>query len=191
MRSMHTQNARLAACQQVHDRVFRTCNPHRMNDVALYGEFYGGLAERIKDQLLSLDHPQTFQQRKVAALKCDTRYWECQGKKDHTLWSEHAGRLFLCTRKIGSIPTSSSDAAMTSHTNPGIGWMASSPKRMGVPLPQGPLLLLQHHHQLACLELLRPDCRNSQHPKPAMVGCATFTVTGEPEATILGVVEDP
>jgi len=27
------------------------------NDVALYGEFYRGLAERIKDQLLSLDLP--------------------------------------------------------------------------------------------------------------------------------------
>ena len=46
------------------------------NDAALYGEFYRGLAERIKDQLLSLDRPQTFQQLKVAALKCDTRYWE-------------------------------------------------------------------------------------------------------------------
>jgi len=28
------------------------------NDAALYGEFYRGLAERIKDQLLSLDRPQ-------------------------------------------------------------------------------------------------------------------------------------
>src|SRR5882724_9474704 len=43
------------------------------NDAALYGEFYWGLAERIKDQLLSLDRPQTFQQLKVAALKCNTR----------------------------------------------------------------------------------------------------------------------
>src|SRR5882724_6720176 len=51
------------------------------NDVALYGEFYWGLTEHIKDQLLSLDRPQTFQQLKVATLKCDTHYWECQGEK--------------------------------------------------------------------------------------------------------------
>src|SRR5882724_7069696 len=51
------------------------------NDAALYGEFYQGLTECIKDQLLLLDQPQMFQQLKVAALKCDTRYWECQGKK--------------------------------------------------------------------------------------------------------------
>src|SRR5882724_3049422 len=51
------------------------------NDVALYDEFYQGLAEHIKDQLLSLDHPQTFQQLKVDALRCDTCYWECQDKK--------------------------------------------------------------------------------------------------------------
>ena len=30
------------------------------NDVALYGEFYQGLAEHIKDQLLSLDLLKTF-----------------------------------------------------------------------------------------------------------------------------------
>src|SRR5882724_9590279 len=35
------------------------------NDVALYGEFYRGLAGHIKDQFLSLDHPQMFQQLKV------------------------------------------------------------------------------------------------------------------------------
>jgi len=50
------------------------------NDVVLYGEFYQGLAECIKDQLLSLDCPQMFQELKVDALECDTHYWECQGK---------------------------------------------------------------------------------------------------------------
>ena len=51
------------------------------NDVALYGEFYWGLAERIKDQLLNLDHPQTPEQLKVNALKCDNCYWERQHEK--------------------------------------------------------------------------------------------------------------
>jgi len=60
------------------------------NDAALYGEFYRGLAEHFKDQLLSLDHPQMFQQLKADALKCDTRHWECQGKKTANLWSEQA-----------------------------------------------------------------------------------------------------
>ena len=32
------------------------------DDAALYGEFYRGLDEHIKDQLLSLDRPQMFQQ---------------------------------------------------------------------------------------------------------------------------------
>ena len=48
------------------------------NDAALYGEFYRGLAECIKDQLLLLDRPQTFQQLKADALKCDTCYWAFQ-----------------------------------------------------------------------------------------------------------------
>src|SRR5882672_7561131 len=51
------------------------------NDMAFYGEFYQGLAEHIKDQLVSLEHPATFQQLKTDALRCDSRYWECQGKK--------------------------------------------------------------------------------------------------------------
>ena len=51
------------------------------NDVALYGEFYHGLAERIKDQLLNLEQPQTLKQLKVDALKCDNRYWERQHEK--------------------------------------------------------------------------------------------------------------
>ena len=51
------------------------------NDTALYGEFYKGLAECIKDQLMSLECPTTFQQLKINALRCDLHYWECQGEK--------------------------------------------------------------------------------------------------------------
>ena len=35
------------------------------NNAALYGEFYCGLAEHIKDQLVSLDRPLTLQQLKT------------------------------------------------------------------------------------------------------------------------------
>ena len=41
------------------------------NDVALYGEFYRGLAEQIKDQLLNFDRPPTLEKLKIDALKCD------------------------------------------------------------------------------------------------------------------------
>src|SRR5882672_813557 len=51
------------------------------NDADLYGEFYRGLAECIKDQLVSLECPATFQQLKTDALRCDSHYWECQGEK--------------------------------------------------------------------------------------------------------------
>src|SRR5467141_5342257 len=50
-------------------------------DVALYGEFYRGLAEHIKDQLMSLERTTTFQQLKTNALRCNSRYWEHQGEK--------------------------------------------------------------------------------------------------------------
>src|SRR5882724_6726864 len=42
------------------------------NYAAQYGAFYQGLAKYIKEQPLSLEHPQTFQQLKVDTLKCDT-----------------------------------------------------------------------------------------------------------------------
>src|SRR5882724_11734365 len=91
----------------------------RWNDAALYGEFYRGLAECIKDQLLSLDQPQTFQQLKVAALKCDTCYWECQGEKAAPSGQNRQAASSSTPVNSGSNPTASSDAAMTSCTNLG------------------------------------------------------------------------
>src|SRR5882724_12338849 len=55
------------------------------NDVALYGEFYQGLTECIKDQLLLLYCSQMFQQFKANALKCDTRYWDARARRPHPL----------------------------------------------------------------------------------------------------------
>src|SRR5882724_4749550 len=156
------------------------------NDAALYGEFYRGLAERIKDQLLSLDRPQTFQQLKVAALKCDTHYWERQGEKAAPSGRNRQAASSSAPAKSGSNPTASSDAATTSHTNPGIGADGK---------------LTQEERECRCLKglcyycgltinLPAPNCRNSRHPKPPVAGRATFTVTGEPEATIKEEVED-
>src|SRR5882724_9169708 len=158
-----------------------------MNDVALYGELYQGLAERIKDQLLSLDQPQTFQQLKVTALKCDTHYWEHQGEKAAASGRNRQAASSSAPVKLGSNPTASSNAGMTSRTNPGIGADGKLTQEER-----------EHHHLKGLcyycgitIDSPAPDCRNSRHPKPAVVGRATFTVTGEPEPTIEEVVEGP
>src|SRR5882724_3323705 len=157
------------------------------NDMALYGELYWGLTECIKDQLLLLDQPQMFQQLKVAALKCDTHYLEHQGEKTTPSGCNRQSTSSSTPAKSGSSGTASSDAAMTSHINPGIGADGK---------------LMQEEWEHCCLKGLcyycgiaidspAPNCCNSQHPKPATAGCATFTVTGEPEVTIEEVVEGP
>jgi len=51
------------------------------NDAALYGEFYRGLAERIKISSCRWNAPQRFNNSKTDALRCDSRYWERQGEK--------------------------------------------------------------------------------------------------------------
>jgi len=91
------------------------------NDAALHGEFYRGLAECIKDQLLSLDHPQMFQQLKVDTLRCDTCYWERQGEKTTPSGQNRQPASSSAPEKSGNNPTASSDASAASHTKPGIG----------------------------------------------------------------------
>src|SRR5882724_991605 len=157
------------------------------NDVALYGEFYQGLAEHTKDQLLLLDQPQMFQQLKVATLKCDTHYWEHQGEKTTPSGQNRQSTSSSAPAKLGSNPTTSSDTAMTSCTNPGIG---ADGKLTQEERECCRLKGLCYYCGIT-INLPAPDCHNSQHPKLAMVGCATFTVTGEPEVTIEEVAERP
>src|SRR5882724_1636545 len=64
---------------------------------------------------------QTFQQLKVDALRCDTRYWECQGEKIAPSGRNRQSASSSAPEKLGSNPTTSSDAPMASRTNPGIG----------------------------------------------------------------------
>src|SRR5882724_8300147 len=128
-----------------------------------------------------------FQQLKVATLKCDTHYWELQGEKITPSGQNRQSASSSALAKLGSNPTTSSNAAMTSHTNPGIGVDGK---------------LTQEERECCCLKglcyycglainLPAPNCRNSRHPKPPVVGHTTFTVTGEPEATIEEEVEGP
>ena len=76
---------------------------------------------------------------------------------------------------------------MTSRTNPGIG---ADGKLTQEEQEHCRLKGLCYYCSIT-IDSPAPDCRNSRHPKPAAVGCATFTVTGEPEATIEEVVEGP
>src|SRR5882724_7641786 len=156
------------------------------NDAALYGEFYRGLAEHIKDQLLSLDRPQTFQQLKVDALRCDARYWECQGEKTAPSGRNRQSASSFAPAKPGNNPTTSSDAPMVNRTNPGIG---ADGKLTQEERERCRLKGLCYYCGLT-IDLPAPDCRNSRHPKPPVAGRAMFTITGEPGATIEEEVED-
>src|SRR5882724_5522957 len=109
------------------------------------------------------------------------------GREGHTLWSEQAGYLFLCASKIGQQPDCIVDAATTSRTNPGIG---ADGKLMQEDQERRRLKGLCYYCGTT-IDSPAPNCHNSWHPKPAAAGRATFTVTGEPEATIEEVVEGP
>src|SRR5882724_5649599 len=156
------------------------------NDATLYGEFYRGLEEHIKDQLLSLDHPQMFQQLKVDALRCNTSYWERQGEKTTPSGQNRQSASSSAPAKSGNNPTASSDAPTASRTNPGIG---ADGKLTQEERERRRLKGLCYYCGLT-IDLPAPDCRNSRHPKPPVAGRAMFTVTGEPGATIEEEVED-
>src|SRR5882724_5295896 len=91
------------------------------NDASLYGEFYQGLAECIKDQLLSLDFSQMIQQLKADALKCDTYYWECQGENAAPSGWARQSTFTAAPEKLGNNLSASTDAPKTGQTNAGIG----------------------------------------------------------------------
>ena len=157
------------------------------NDAALYGEFYWGLSERIKDQLLSLDCPQTFQQLKADALKCDTRYWERQGEKAAPTGRGRQSNFTAAPAKLDNALNSSTDPPKPARNNPRLGADGKMTKAERERRRANGLC-----YQCALsLTVPAPDCRNSRHPKLPAAGCATFTITGEPEATVEEVVEEP
>ena len=127
-----------------------------------------------------------FQQLKVTALKCDTCYGEHQGKKTTPSGWNRRSASSSAPEKSGTL-TTASDTPMASRTNLGIGADGQLTQEEW-----------EHHHLKGLcyycgitINLPAPDCCNSRHPKPAAVGHATFTVTGEPEATIEEVIEGP
>src|SRR5882724_7832607 len=128
--------------------------------------------------------PPMFQQLKADTLKCNTHYWEHQGENaTPSGWNKQSAST-SAPAKSGNNLTASSDATTASHTNPGI--------RVDT----------QEEQECCCLKglcyycgliinLPAPDCWNTQHPKSPLAGCTTFTLMGEPEATIEEVVEVP
>src|SRR5882724_8089670 len=62
-----------------------------------------------------------YNQGYLNTLKCDTCYWERQGEKTTPSGRNRQSASSSAPAKSGSNLTASSDAAMTSRTNPGIG----------------------------------------------------------------------
>src|SRR5882724_9538014 len=116
-----------------------------------------------------------FQQLKVNALKCNTGYWEHQGKKTAPSGQNRQSASSSAPAKLGNNSTTSSDAPMTSWTNPGIG---ADGKLTQEERECRRLKGLCYYCSLT-IDLPAPNCRNSRHPKPPIVGCTTFTIMGE------------
>src|SRR5882672_10290200 len=159
------------------------------NDAALYGEFYRGLAERIKDQLVSLECPTTFQQLKTDALRCDSRYWECQGEKGTPSGQNRQSAFAATPSKTPGTTGATTDTSKLAKGNTG--------SQFGT---NGKLTEVEHERRCVkglcyycalSIDVTALDCRNPRHPKPLAAGQATFAITGEPDATIEEVVEEP
>ena len=161
------------------------------NDVALYGEFYPGLTERIKDQLLNLERPRMLEQLKVDALKCDNRYWERQHEK-----------LPAPTPRTktgsSSAPTTSASPQTKSAATPQLSTDGSNqPKKdLGNVLnADGKLTEAERERRCAkglCYYCGKPPDKCQHKKTPTTSGRATFTISGEPpvEASIEEVPED-
>ena len=160
------------------------------NDIALYGEFYRGLAEQIKDQLLNFDRPPTLEKLKIDALKCDNQYWE---------WQHEKGPAQLTSRvKPPSVaPTGQQKASPTPWSTEN----SSTPRKdLGNVLgADGKLTKAEkewRHLKNLCMycgspfDKHHPLCRFKNQPPPA-AGWATFILTGDPasSATIEEVSE--
>jgi len=154
------------------------------NDAALYGEFYRGLAERIKDQLLSLDRPQTFQQLKADALKCDIRHWERQGEKSATTGRNRQSAFATTSSKTETTSTTSADPPKVVRNN------FADAKLTDAERERRRLKGLCYYCPLP-MDTPAPTCKNPRHPKAQTAGRATFAITDGSEATITEVVEGP
>jgi len=159
------------------------------NDAALYGEFYRGLAERIKDQLVSLERPATFQQLKTDALRCDSRYWERQGEKGPPTSRNRQSAFATTPAKTPGTTGATTDTSKPAKGNTG-SQFGTDGKLTEVERERRRVKGLCYYCALS-IDVAAPDCRNPRHPKPPAAGRATFAITGEPVATIEEVVEEP
>src|SRR5882672_1282667 len=159
------------------------------NDAALYGEFYHGLAEHIKDQLVWLEHPATFQQLKTDTLRCDSHYWECQGEKGTPTGRNWQSAFATTPSKMPGTMVATTDTSRPAKGNTGSQFRTDG-KLTEVECKWRRIKGLCYYCALY-IDMAAPDCRNPRHPKPPAVGWAIFAITGEPDATIEEVFEEP
>src|SRR5882672_5127466 len=110
-------------------------------------------------------------------------------REGHSFWSESA--VCLCHH---SPKAPGSTVAMTDTSKPAKGNTGS---QFGT---DGKLTEVEHKRQhikglcyycALSIDMATPDCQNPRHPKPPIVSRAIFAITGEPNATIEEVVEEP
>src|SRR5467141_2546041 len=159
------------------------------NDAALYGEFYCGLAEHIKDQLVSLERPATFQQLKTDALRCDSRYWERQGKKGTPTGRNRQSAFATTPSKTPGTTRATTDTLKLAKGNTS-SQFGTNGKLTEVECEWRHVKGLCYYCALS-IDVAAPDCCNPRHPKPPAAGRATFAITSKPDATIEEVVEEP
>jgi len=109
--------------------------------------------------------------------------WERQGEKTAPSGRNRQSGLFLAPAKPGNNPTTSSDATMV------IGPTQASAQTEAHSRGTGNAPSRASYYCGLTIDLPAPDCHNLDHPKPPVAGCATFTITGEPGATIEEEVE--
>src|SRR5882672_4112369 len=138
------------------------------NDVALYGEFYRGLAECIKDKLMSLERPASFQQLKTDALRCDSRYWEHQGEKGTPTGQNRQSAFATTPSKTLRTTTAPTDTLKPAKGNTGSQFRMDG-KLTEVECKWRCVKGLCYYCSLS-IDVTAPDCRNPSHPKPPAIG---------------------
>ena len=175
--------------------------PHTgWNDPALYDAFYDGLAERLKDHLLSLPRATTLDTLKQQALECDNRYWARQNEKTSQASS---------TRQTSNTSTNTKDSdrkpferkannAPSDKSKPSRSAPADRKDLSSVLDSTGHLTDAEKERRKAkglciyCGE--KPDhhsreCIYKKNPQQAS-GRATFTISAEPQSATIEEVTD-
>jgi len=148
--------------------------------VALICEFYRGLPEAPQGSAPVIGPTSNVPTTQDCHLEVRHSLLGCPGQiKTTPLWSEQAVHIFLCTRKIGQQPDCIIRCSHDQSHQPSI-------RVDGKPTQRNRSATTS---RASAITVASPSTRlrltpQLRHPKPAAAGRTTFTVTGEPEATI-------